>query len=118
MVEVIEPGNRISGAQGNEGHLFITDDLGHIVLVGSLEHKVHPEGFSGTQNILCPADVVPYLIHRESAGSDDPGTACMGHGGCQDSIGNIGHGTLDDGVVNRKKFRKFCLPGHRYCLLS
>lgn len=100
MVEVIKPGHRIPCTQGDEGHLFIADDLGHVVFVGGLEHEVYAIDAFRTQNVFGSADIVPYFVGGEAAGTDDPCAACMGHGGSQDAVGNIGHASLNNGIIN------------------
>ena len=48
MMEGVEIGDRVSGANGDEGDFLIADELRDIIFVRHLQHEVHAEAFART----------------------------------------------------------------------
>lgn len=48
MMEGVEIGDRVSGANGDEGDFLIADELRDIIFVRHLQHEVHTEAFART----------------------------------------------------------------------
>ena len=48
MVERVEVGDRVPGANGDEGDFLIADELRDIIFVRHLQHEVHAEAFART----------------------------------------------------------------------
>ena len=93
----------VARAGGDDGDLFLHDDLRKFIGARVHEHDVDAERFVG--QLTAAADVrAQFLAAVHAAAADKPQRPGVGAGGRKLAGGDVGHAALDDGVTGAQKF--------------